>query len=512
MSLHPSFHARTVPDKIAYRMAGSGAAITYAELDRVSNQGAQLFRSLGLQPQDHIALLVENSPRFMEICWAAQRCGLYYTAISTHLTPGEIGYIVADCGAKVFISTEHLADIAGEAAAMIPTEVIRSMSGRAADGWRSWDAAIAAMPAAPIADEITGYAMLYSSGTTGQPKGVKRPFLDEKLGTMLPLADLLCRRMCGLDADSIYLSPAPLYHAAPLLFTGTAAAVGAIAIIMERFDAEDFLRLVERHRVTHTQLVPTMFVRLLKLPEAVRRRYDLSSLKTAVHAAAPCPVEVKRQMVDWWGPILVEYYAGTEGNGMTVCNSPAWLAHSGTVGRSLSGALKIVGEDGEEVAPGTIGQVYFAGGPPFSYHNDPVKTAAAYHKEGWSSLGDIGYVDSEGYLYLTDRKAYMIISGGVNIYPQEAENVLVMHPAVVDAAVFGVPNEDMGEEVKAVVQPLDIARAGPDLAAELLAFCRTRLSHIKCPRSIDFAAELPRAPTGKLLKRLLRDRYWQPPA
>ena len=512
MSLHPSFHARTVPDKIAYRMAGSGAAITYAELDRVSNQGAQLFRSLGLQPQDHIALLVENSPRFMEICWAAQRCGLYYTAISTHLTPGEIGYIVADCGAKVFISTEHLADIAGEAAAMIPTEVIRYMSGLAADGWRSWDAAIAAMPAAPIADEITGYAMLYSSGTTGQPKGVKRPFLDEKLGTMLPLADLLCRRMCGLDADSIYLSPAPLYHAAPLLFTGTAAAVGATAIIMERFDAEDFLSLVERHRVTHTQLVPTMFVRLLKLPEAVRRRYDLSSLKTAVHAAAPCPVEVKRQMIDWWGPILVEYYAGTEGNGMTVCNSPAWLAHSGTVGRSLSGALKIVGEDGGEVAPGTIGQVYFAGGPPFSYHNDPVKTAAAYHKEGWSSLGDIGYVDSEGYLYLTDRKAYMIISGGVNIYPQEAENVLVMHPAVVDAAVFGVPNEDMGEEVKAVVQPLDIARAGPDLAAELLAFCRTRLSHIKCPRSIDFAAELPRTPTGKLLKRLLRDRYWQPPA
>ena len=512
MSLHPSFHARTVPDKIAYRMAGSGAAITYAELDRVSNQGAQLFRSLGLQPQDHIALLVENSPRFMEICWAAQRCGLYYTAISTHLTPGEIGYIVADCGAKVFISTEHLADIAGEAAAMIPTEVIRYMSGRAADGWRSWDAAIAAMPAAPIADEITGYAMLYSSGTTGQPKGVKRPFLDEKLGTMLPLADLLCRRMCGLDADSIYLSPAPLYHAAPLLFTGTAAAVGATAIIMERFDAEDFLSLVERHRVTHTQLVPTMFVRLLKLPEAVRQRYDVSSLKAAVHAAAPCPVEVKRQMIDWWGPILVEYYAGTEGNGMTVCNSPAWLAHSGTVGRSLSGALKIVGEDGGEVAPGTIGQVYFAGGPPFSYHNDPVKTAAAYHKEGWSSLGDIGYVDSEGYLYLTDRKAYMIISGGVNIYPQEAENVLVMHPAVVDAAVFGVPNEDMGEEVKAVVQPLDIARAGPDLAAELLAFCRTRLSHIKCPRSIDFAAELPRTPTGKLLKRLLRDRYWQPPA
>ena len=508
MSLHPSVHARTKPDKIAYRMAGSGAAITYGELDRVSNQGAQLFRSLELRPQDHIAFLVENSLRFMEICWAAQRSGLYYTAISTHLTPGEIAYIVADSGAKVFISTDHLATIASEAAAMIPGEVSRYMSGRAAAGWQSWDAAIAAMPAVPIADEITGYAMLYSSGTTGRPKGVKRPFLDEPIGAMLPIADLLCRRMSGLNAGSVYLSPAPLYHAAPLLFTSVAATVGATAIIMERFDAEDFLSLVERHRVTHTQLVPTMFVRLLKLPEEVRRRYDLSSLKVAVHAAAPCPVEVKRQMIDWWGPILLEYYAGTEGNGLTVCDSGDWLAHPGTVGRSPAAALKIVGEDGEEVPAGTIGQVYFAGGPPFSYHNDPAKTAAAYHPEGWSSLGDVGYVDADGYLYLTDRKAYMIISGGVNIYPQEAENVLVTHPEIVDAAVFGIPNEEMGEEVKAVVQPVDIARAGPDLAMELLAFCRARLSHIKCPRTIDFTAELPRTPTGKLLKRVLRDPYW----
>jgi acyl-CoA synthetase (AMP-forming)/AMP-acid ligase II len=277
---------------------------------------------------------------------------------------------------------------------------------------------------------------------------------------------------------------------------------------MERFDPEDFLRLIERHRVTHTQLVPTMFVRLLKLPDEVRRRYDLSSLKAAVHAAAPCPVEVKRQMIEWWGPILVEYYAGTEGNGITFCNSHDWLAHPGTVGRAFGTALKIVGEDGEEVPPGTIGQVYFAGGPQFSYHNDPVKTAAAYHQQGWSSLGDIGYVDGDGYLYLTDRKAYMIISGGVNIYPQEAENVLVTHPAVIDAAVFGIPNEEMGEEVKAVAQPLDMALAGPELASELLAFCRARLSHIKCPRSIDFTAELPRTPTGKLLKRVLRDPYW----
>ncbi|MGH7091468.1 MAG: acyl-CoA synthetase [Stellaceae bacterium] len=509
MTLHPSHHARTRPDKTAYQMAGSGSVITYGELDRASNRGAQQFRALGLKPQDHIALLAENSLRFFEICWAAQRCGLYYTAISTHLSPGEIAYIVADCGARVFIATEAMAAAADEAAARLAPEVIRCMTGTARLGWRSWDAALAAMPPVPVTDEITGYAMLYSSGTTGRPKGVKRPFLNEPLDRLNPLADALCCRMCGLDAGSVYLSPAPLYHAAPLLFTSVAAMVGGTAIIMERFEAEEFLRLVEQYRVTHTQLVPTMFVRLLKLPEAVRRKYDLSSLKSAVHAAAPCPIEVKGRMIDWWGPILVEYYAGTEGVGTTFCDSHEWLAHPGTVGRSLGGVLKIVDEDGEELPPGATGQIYFAGGPRFSYHNDPAKTAAAYHPNGWASLGDIGHADAEGYLYLTDRKAHMIISGGVNIYPQEAENVLVTHPAVIDAAVFGIPNAEMGEEVKAVVQPLDIADAGPELAAELIAFCRARLSHVKCPRSIDFAAELPRTPTGKLLKRVLRDRYWE---
>ena len=505
---HPSLVARRTPDRIAYRMAGSDATLTYAELDRASNRAARLFRSLGLQPQDHIALLAENSPTFLEVAWAAQRCGLYFTAISTHLTAGEVAYIVGDCGARVLVSTDAMAAIASDAAGMLRAEVVRYMSGRAAPGWLSWDGAVAAMPAVPVANEITGYAMLYSSGTTGSPKGVKRPFLNEPVGTIMPLAELLCLRLSGLDAHTVYLSPAPLYHAAPLLFTSMTAAVGGTAIIMERFDAEDFLQLIERHRVTHTQLVPTMFVRLLKLPEEVRRRYDLSSLKMAVHAAAPCPVEVKRQMIEWWGPILVEYYAGTEGNGITFCNSRDWLAHPGTVGRAFGTALKIVGEHGAEVPPGTIGQVYFAGGPQFSYHNDPDKTAAAYHPQGWSTLGDIGHVDGDGYLYLTDRTAYMIISGGVNIYPQEAENVLVTHPAVIDAAVFGIPNEEMGEEVKAVVQPLDMGLAGADLVTELLAFCRARLSHIKCPRSIDFAAELPRTPTGKLLKRVLRDPYW----
>jgi len=355
---HPSLVARTTPDKIAYQMAGSGVAITYRELDEASNRGAQLFRSLGLRPQDHIAFLAENSLRFLEIVWAAQRSGLYFTAISTHLTAGEIGYIVTDCGAKLFIATDTMAPVATEATGLIPADVKRYMSGRAMSGWQSWDAALAVMPASPVADEVTGYAMLYSSGTTGRPKGVRRPFLEEPIGTVMPLADVLCCRLSGLDADAVYLSPAPLYHAAPMLFTSMTTVMGGTAIVMEHFDAEDFLRLIERHRVTHTQLVPTMFVRLLKLPEAVRRRYDLSSLKVAVHAAAPCPVEVKRQMIEWWGPILVEYYAGTEGNGATVCGSADWLAHPGTVGRCLGGAVKIVGEDGEELPPGTTGQVY----------------------------------------------------------------------------------------------------------------------------------------------------------
>jgi long-chain acyl-CoA synthetase len=512
MICHPSFHAHATPDKVAYLMATSGAKITYAELERASNQGAQLFRALSVKPQDHIALLSENSIRFMEICWAAQRCGVYYTTISTHLTPGEVAYIVQDCGAQVFISTADLAEFANQAAGQLPDGVKRYMSGPAVSGWRSWDAAVAAMPATRVTDEIAGYDMLYSSGTTGRPKGVKPAFKNEPLGTPPPLLDLLYRKMCGMEADSVYLSPAPLYHAAPLRFNMTIGVLGATSVIMEKFDAEEFLQLVEQHYVTQTQVVPTMFVRLLKLPPEVRRKYNLSSLKAAVHAAAPCPIEIKRQMIDWWGPILVDFYSSTERNGATACDSREWLAHPGTVGRALGVNVKILGDDGEEVPAGEIGHVYFTEGFPFSYHNDPVKTKAAYNDKGWSGLGDIGYVDREGYLYLTDRSVNMIISGGVNIYPQEVEDLLVLHPAVADVAVFGVPSEEMGEELKAIVQPIDMARAGPGLAAELIEFCRGRLSHIKCPRTIDFRAELPRTPTGKLLKRSLRDRYWKKPA
>ena len=505
---HPSIHAQTASNKIAYQMAGSGEAITYGELDRRSNQGAQLFRALGLKTGDHIALLMENCLPFMEVCWAAQRSGLYYTAISRYLTAEEIAYIVKDCGAKVVITTPQciasIAPLVGNA----PGAPAFYITGEAKPGFRSWDEARDAQPATPIPDETAGYDMLYSSGTTGRPKGIKRPLSEPSILVPNPLLKLLCATMCGMTADSVYLSPAPLYHAAPLRFNMMCGALGGTSIVMEHFDAEEFLRLVEKYRVTQSQLVPTMFVRMLKLPEEVRKKYDVSSLKGAVHAAAPCPADVKAKMIEWWGPILIEYYAGSEGNGVTVSTSQDWLTHRGTVGRAVVGEVKILDDDGNELPVGETGTVYFAGGPQFAYHNDADKTKRAYNERGWSTLGDVGYLDADGFLYLTDRKAYMIISGGVNIYPQETEDVLITHPAVADVAVFGVPNEEMGEEVKAVVQPHDMRKAGKELEAELIAFCRQHLSPIKCPKSVDFEAELPRTPTGKLVKRHLRDRYW----
>ena len=505
---HPSHHARSNPDKIAYRMAGSGAALTYRDLDARSNQGAQLFRSLGLNAGDHIALLMENRLEFMEICWAAQRSGLYYTAISRYLTQDEIDYIVNDCGARVVITSPKCEPQIRGLLSDAPDAPAFFMVDTPTNGFRAWDRERAAQPTTPIADEVAGYDMLYSSGTTGRPKGIKRASENNPIDAPNPFLRLLCEKMCGMAQDSIYLSPAPLYHAAPLRFNMMAITLGGTSVIMESFDAETFLKLVEQHKVTQSQLVPTMFVRMLKLPDDVRARYDVSSLKGAIHAAAPCPVDVKAKMIDWWGPILIEYYAGSEGNGVTVSTSQQWLAHRGTVGKAVVGSIKILDEADDELPVGEIGTVYFADAPVFSYHNDPEKTKKAFNAKGWSTLGDVGYLDGEGFLYLTDRKSYMIISGGVNIYPQETEDVLITHPAVSDVAVFGVPNEEMGEEVKAVVQPHDMNSAGKALADELMLYCRRHLSPIKCPRSIDFEAELPRTPTGKLVKRHLKDRYW----
>lgn len=502
--MHLTEHAATHPHKVAYLMGASGEAVTYGQLDERSSRLAHLFRDRGLRPGDVVAVAMENNAHYLEVTWAAQRSGLYYTCINSRLTPPEVAYILDDCGARALVTSAALAGVAAAVAAVTPRVETRLIVGGGLDGHEPYEEAVDRYPPAALAEETEGSEMLYSSGTTGRPKGVRRPAGQSANATVA----MLCQMLYGVTADSVYLSTAPLYHAAPLYFTMAVTRLGATAVIMERFDPLEFLALIERHRVTHAQVVPTMFVRLLKLPPEERSRFDLSTLQVCIHAAAPCPVPVKEQMIEWWGPILHEYYAGTEGNGFCVINSEEWLAHRGSVGKNLLGPVHIVDDDGKELGPHETGTVYFGGQADFAYHNDPEKTRAARHQQGWTTLGDIGYLDDEGYLYLTDRRADVIVCGGVNVYPQEAENVLATHAKVMDVAVFGVPNEDLGEEVKAVVQPVDAADAGPELERELIAFCRQHLASYKCPRSVDFEAELPRAPTGKLYKRLLRDRYW----
>ncbi len=507
--LHPCHHALSTPEKPALIMARSRETVTYAALEARSNQGAQLFRALGLRRGDAIALLMDNNARYLEICFAAQRSGLFYTAMSSRLAPQEAEYIIRDCGAKALIVSASLAGQAAELLTKNPQVQHRYSVGGALPRHEPWEAAAGRQPAARIKDESAGRDMLYSSGTTGRPKGVKTELLDEAIDAPNTLT-AITSKLYGLDASCVYLSPAPLYHAAPLRFNMTVLRFGGTAVIMEHFDAEEALALIERHRVTHSQWVPTMFVRMLKLPSEARRRHDLSSLRVAIHAAAPCPMQVKAEMIGWWGQVLYEYYAGTEGNGFVACTSTEWLAHKGTVGRALLGEIRILDDASGDLLPtGETGTIYFANAPAFEYHNDPEKTAASKSRQGWTTLGDVGHVDGEGFLYLTDRKHFMIISGGVNIYPQEIENLLVTHPKVTDVAVIGVPNVEFGEEVKAVVQPADPSAAGPALAEELIAWCRAHLSHVKCPKSVDFEAELPRHPTGKLYKRLLRERYWK---
>lgn len=502
--------AAQFPEKPAVIMAGSGRVVTFKELDEASNRLARVLHAAGLRPGEHIAFMLENRWEFFAVAWAAQRSGLYYTAISTRLTADEAGYIVDNCEAKAFVTSASLAGIAGEITAGNERLVVKLMLDGTVPGFDSYEETVAAAPALPLDTQLEGMDMLYSSGTTGRPKGIKPPLPEAPFGTPGVLFQLI-KFLFAPDEHSVYLSPAPLYHAAPLRYTMTFQRCGATVVVMEKFDAEQALALIQKYGVTHSQWVPTMFIRMLKLPEDVRKAYDVSSLKYAVHAAAPCPIPVKQQMIEWWGPVLHEYYAGTEGNCFMYVNSEDWLAHPGTVGRPVLGEIHVLDEGGEELPPGETGVLYFDKGPQFEYHGDPEKTASSRDPKGrgWTTLGDIGYVDGEGFLYLTDRQSHMIISGGVNIYPQEAENLLAVHPKVADVAVFGVPDPEMGEQVKAVVQPMSMDDAGQELAAELIAYCRDNLAHYKCPRSIDFREELPRHPTGKLLKRVLRDEYAQ---
>ena len=500
--MHPSIHAAAQPDTLAIVMAGSGETMTYAGLETRSNQVAQLLRAQGLKRGDTVVVWLDNCLDYLPICWGAQRAGIVFVAMSTKLTRDEAAYIVTDSGALAVFAGARFAEIA----AQLPPTAGRYAVGGAIPGWASFEDAAAAQPGTPIADQSPGRDMLYSSGTTGRPKGVRGPLPEGALDAPEALVGLV-KALYDFGPGMVYLSPAPLYHAAPLRYCMSVQRYGGTVVVMERFEPETYLALVEKYRVTHSQLVPTMFVRMLKLPDEVRSKYDLSSMRVAIHAAAPCPVDVKQAMLDWWGDVIFEYYSATEGAGFTAITPTEWRAHPGSVGRALLGEIRVLGDDDGVLGPNQTGRIYFAGGPGFSYHNDAEKTAASRTAHG-CTFGDIGHVDDDGFLYLTDRAAYMIISGGVNIYPQEAENVLTMHPAVADVAVFGVPDAEMGEAVKAVVQPKDPAAAGPELAAELIAFTRSRLSHVKCPTSVDFLDELPRHDTGKLYKRLLRDRYW----
>ncbi|MFN8226202.1 MAG: acyl-CoA synthetase [Mycobacterium sp.] len=479
-----------------------GAVISYVTLYRRSQRVAALLHDAGLRPGDGVALVLPNCPEFFEIAWGCQLSGLYYSAMNTHFTADEVRYVVDDSdAAAVFVDTSMT-----ELGQRIDAPIRVAIGPGQLPGWRPYEQAVAdAGDAPPRAD---GTEMLYSSGTTGRPKAVRRPLPADGNGSWAQsvLEQALVVRY-GMTPDDVYLSPAPLYHAAGINYTMAVHRVGAAAVLMRRFDPEDVLRLIAEHRVTHAQFVPTMFVRMLKLPEHVRTAYDLSSLRCVLHAAAPCPVEVKHRMMNWFGPIIHEYYGGTEGFAGTVIGPDEWLAHPGSVGRPLH-PVHVLAEDGIELPPGQAGELFFEGGPSFEYFKDPQKTASVANERGWRSLGDVGYVDADGYLYLTDRANFMIVSGGVNIYPQEAENLLLMHPKLVDAAVFGVPNAEFGEEVKAVVQPADGVATGAGLEAELIAYCRANLAAYKCPRSVDFDPELPRDPNGKLYKRIVRERYW----
>jgi len=503
-------HAAADPDKIATIMLRSGETLTYGELNERSIRLARLLRDSGLAEGDVVALFMDNNIRYHEVYWAAVRSGMYLCAVNKYLTAEEAAYIVNDSGAKALITSASLADAASAMLPDLDDCPIRLVTDGPLAGYDSYEDQIAAHSADPLDGEPLGDFMNYSSGTTGRPKGIKRPLTGNTFADPTQL-DALLGQLYGFDGDSVYLSPAPLYHSAPLAFTAAIHSLGGTNVIMEKFDPVESLQAIQDHKITHSQWVPTMFIRMLKLDESERTGFDLSSLKVAVHAAAPCPVDVKHQMIDWWGPIIYEYYAGTELNGLTYCNSEQWLAHPGTVGSPILGTLRICDEAGAELPVGEAGTIYFERDiMPFEYHNDPDKTEGSKHPTNpfWTKLGDVGYLDEDGFLYLTDRESFMIISGGVNIYPQEIEDAMVMHPHIADVAVFGVPNPDTGEEVKAVVQLADGVEASDAVKGELMEHARENLARYKVPRSIDFEAELPRLETGKLYKRILKDRYW----
>jgi len=511
--MYPGDYAQLNPDRAAIIMADSGTVVTYREFEALSNRLSHYFRSKGLNRLDHYAIFMENNHQYLPCCSAGERSGLYYTCVNSYLTADELAYIINNSQSRILITSESRLETALAALPQCPAIeelLVIGLGNKDAGkpGIIDFDKALSGLSTDPIPDEKLGGSMLYSSGTTGRPKGIIRPLEDVPPADPGPLYAFLLQ-LWQFREDMIYLSPAPLYHSAPLASASLVLRMGGTIVVMEKFDPLSYLRNVERYKISHSQLVPTMFSRMLKLPETERNRFDLSSLEIAIHAAAPCPVKVKEQMIEWWGPIIHEYYGATEGLGFTACNSEEWLAHRGTVGKVIFGDLHILDDDMRPLPPGKPGTMWFKTATEFSYFDDTEKTAEATSPDGTlTTVGDVGYLDADGFLYLTDRKTFMIISGGVNIYPQECEDLLISHPKVADAAVIGVPNVDLGEEVKAVVQPLEGEVGDEALTAELLEYLGQHLSRQKLPRSIDYEASLPRLPTGKLYKRKLRDRYW----
>ncbi len=503
-SMHPKYHANASPDKVAIHMLGSGEAITYRELEQKSNQGANFLRALGLKPGDRMAICLRNCKQFFYIYWAAQRSGYYLTPVSTHLNIREVAYIVNDCSASVLIVSEGVSCDAAEIKSFCPN-LKHIFSVGESKIFDSWDELTSTSSINSIRDEVGGHTMFYSSGTTGHPKGIEITFagnsIEKPPATMLAFSQKL-----HYDDKTVYLVPAPLYHAAPLGFSAHIHRLGGVVVVMEKFDELDFLRAIEKYQVTHTQVVPTMFIRLLRLPDSVKNSFDCSTLRSVLHSAAPCPIEVKEKMIDWFGPCIDEQYSGSEGVGCTLIKSDEWLERKGSVGRAIFGEIGIFSNDGQRLGDSHVGGIYFKSERIIRYRNDPEKTAQSKLPGGWFTLGDVGYM-KDGYLFLSDRVSDMIISGGVNIYPKESEDVLILHPKVADVAVFGIPHPEFGEEVKAAVQLLNGYEASPELVAELLEYCRSHLSPQKCPRTIDFEAQLPRMENGKLYKRLLKEKY-----
>jgi len=510
--MYPGTYAAQAPDRIAAVMTGTGETLSYGDLERRSVQLAHVLYGAGLRAGDVVALLTENNLRAFEVYWAALRSGLYITAVNNRLKPDEVAYIVSDSGATALICSAEQAATAEAIVALTAGVKLRLAYGGPVKDHGSYEEAVAAASAVPFADQPHGATMLYSSGTTGRPKGVRPPLPGIQVSEPGEALATLAGQFFGVNQDSVYLSPGPIYHAAPLRWCGAIQALGGTVVMMKRFDAEQALQIIQDRHTTHAQFVPTMFVRMLQLPHDVRDRYDVSSLRVAIHAAAPCPVEVKQKMIDWWGPVLVEYYAGTEGNGMTAIDSGTWLTKPGTVGRTIYGSVRICADDGTELPAGQTGVVYFERDEiPFSYHNDPDKTRSAQHPAhpAWTTLGDIGHLDEDGFLFLTDRKAFTIISGGVNIYPQEIENVLALHPAVYDVAVIGLPDPEMGESVAAFIAPAAGAVPGPRLEQEIIAYVKSKIASFKAPKTVRFVGELPRSEAGKLMKAQLKAMYAQ---